>query len=254
MRSTVSISITRVIQAIDSNTAGRRSANPHRGARKPSDAMRRTLDAGEAGTSLPTPMPPDQWRNFRVDRMTALVSRCTPRQTRAAAGARHRSGGAGHARRLSDRLQDWKGWSRPVSSTRYARWRTRPKRRRSPKNRGRPRGGRLPAVWAGIGAYGCRHRRPSTIFRPRDVSVRMAYPVFVRSMVNPGRRHPTTSQSSDERPSRRRCGPTGSAEGTRQRDRWFSPGSTTSSSPATCGHHGVRILVRAIPENHRDYF
>jgi uncharacterized lipoprotein YddW (UPF0748 family) len=76
------------------------------------EAMRRTLDAEEPVDLFAYPDAlPDQWRNFRVDRMTALMSRLHATVKRERPQALVTAAVAPDMRdAYRHRLQDWKGW------------------------------------------------------------------------------------------------------------------------------------------------
>lgn len=121
-----------------------------------SEATRRTLDAEEAIDLFAYPDAlPDQWRAFRVARMTALVARLGAAVRAERASAMVTVAVAPDMREAYERrLQDWKGWlsSGLVDGICPMAYTTEPARFAEQIAAAREAAGNRP-VWAGIGAY-----------------------------------------------------------------------------------------------------
>ena len=158
-RSTASTSTTRATRPNGSTTAAApfaRSAT-RSGRSSPAPCAARST-AQEADDPLAYPDTfPDEWKAFRISRLTALVEPPAGRRSRRRGPTRSSpSRPRPTSREARDhRLQDWARVARRRdSSTRSARWPTRPSPRGSPSRsppRATSRAAR--AVWAGIGAY-----------------------------------------------------------------------------------------------------
>jgi uncharacterized lipoprotein YddW (UPF0748 family) len=120
------------------------------------DATRRGLDAGEAVDLFAYPDAlPDQWRSFRLARMTALVGRLRGAVKTERPQALVTAAAAPDLRDAYDRrLQDWRGWlgAGLIDAICPMAYTTEPARFAEQIAAAREAaGGR--AVWAGIGAY-----------------------------------------------------------------------------------------------------
>ena len=256
---TASTSITPAIRAIGSITAAAPSASSAPRSRHACrrDATRRSMREKRVDLFAYPDAFPDRWRSFRVARTDrARATGCTRGEARAAGGAGERRGRARRCRRRStSRLQDWGALAQGgSSSTRSARWPTRPSRRDSPNRSRRPRDRRRRvAVWAGIGAYRLSPRGNDRQHPDRAPARRRRRdPVFVRQpdQSAPGATGlPVASSAALRSRRRRRAGRIALMRIAAQAD-----GPHLARLPRhrrlPAGDHRVRVLVRALPEDH----
>ena len=183
---------------------------------------------------------PDEWRSFRVARMTALVRRLAAAVKSERPGRTVTAAAAPDAQEaLEHRLQDWGGWLNAGSHRRDlpdglhdragAICRADCRRARPPPAH---------AVWAGIGAYRLSPRETiDNIQTARRLGASRRDPVFVRQPDQPAPgvpRLPVPGRTRRVRRSARSALPDRADDRNAADTRWSSPGSTTSSSPVTC--------------------